>query len=96
MKIIPKSRTGQFFFFAAETALSYFVIVCNTRAFTQGSYLWTAITDTAFTLQGAIIAKLTIEDKDGRSKWAIAGGAVGGTIGSLLAIYVTKHLPGLH
>lgn len=93
-KIVPKSRIGQFIFFAAETFFAYFIIVCNTRAYTQGSYLWTAATDTVFTLQGAIIAKLTIEDKDGRTVWAIAGSSFGGTLGSLAAIWVTKHLYG--
>lgn len=94
MKIIPKSKLGQFLFFFAEMFVSYFIIVCNTRAFTQGSYFWTAVTDGFFTLQGAIVGKLCIEDKDGRTLWAIAGGCVGGTCGSLMAIWVTKHVYG--
>jgi hypothetical protein len=94
MKIIPKSRLGQLLFFTAETFIAYFTIVCNTRAFTQGSYLWTAVTDTIFTLQVALIGKLTVEDKDGRSAWAIAGSAFGGTLGSLAGIFVSKHLYG--
>lgn len=94
MKIIPASRAGQFVFFFCETFISYFVIVANTRAFTQGNYLWTAITDSLFTLQGFIVAKLMIDDKDGRTFWCGAGSTLGGTLGSLASIWCTKHLYG--
>jgi hypothetical protein len=93
-KIIPRSRFGQFLFFAIENFICFFVLVANTRAFTQGSYFWTAITDTMFSLQGALVAKFTIEDKDGRSWAAIAGTTIGGTLGSLTSIWCTKHLYG--
>lgn len=93
-KWIPKSKPGQFAFFFGQTFFTYFILVANTRAFTQGSYLWTAITDTAFTAQSFLVAKLMIDDADGRSLYAGAGSTIGGTLGSLFAIWCTKHLYG--
>lgn len=93
-KIVPASRAGQFVFFFFENFISFAIIVANTRAFTQGHYFWTAITDTLFSLQGFIVAKLMIDDKDARSLYAGAGSVVGGTCGSLFSIWITKHLYG--
>lgn len=94
MSRVPKTRVGQFFFFAVAEFISYFVIVANTRAFTQGSYLWTAVTDSLFTMQAFVVAKLMIDDPNGRSFWAGAGCTIGGTLGSLCSIYVTKKFYG--
>jgi hypothetical protein len=93
-KIIPRSAVGQFLFFAGETAISYFVITANFRALAQGYYLATAVTGVLLTIQNCIVAKLSIEDADGRSWAAIAGSGFGGMIGSLSSIWVTKHLFG--
>lgn len=94
MICVPKSSVGQFLFFAAAEAISFFVIVANTRALAQGSYAWTAVTDTLFSAQSFVLAKLMIDDKNARSWAAGLGMTVGGTCGSLLSIYVTKRLYG--
>lgn len=93
-KITPKSWYGQFFFFAACEFICYFIIVANTRAFTAGSYKWTAITDMAFTSQQFALGVVMIDDKDSRTFWSGLGCVLGGCAGSLLSIWVTKHFYG--
>lgn len=79
--------------FAAEF-FSYFIIVCNTRAFTQGSYKWTLITDGLFITQSFYVMKWMTEVKEARGTAAYIGFLLGGTLGSLSAIFVTKNLYG--
>jgi hypothetical protein len=79
--------------FAGEF-IAYFIVVANTRAFTQGHYLWTAVTDFLFSLQSFVVAKLMVDHKELRTWSSGLGMACGGTCGSLLSIYVTKHLYG--
>lgn len=79
--------------FATEF-FSYFIIVCNTRAFTQGSYKWTFITDSFFITQSFFVARWMIEAKSARGMAAYLGFLAGGTLGSLAAIFTTKHLYG--
>ena len=74
--------------------LSSFVIVCNTRAFTEGNYLWTAVTESFFIAQSFFVARWMIEDKDARGCAAFMGFLLGGTIGALGAIFTSKHLYG--
>jgi len=93
-KLIPKSRIGQLLFFFIENFICFFIIVANTRAFTQGNYIWTIVTDTLFSAQSFFVAKLMIDDKDGRTIWAGAGSTIGGTLGSLASIWCTKYLYG--
>ena len=93
-KIIPRSKLGQFVFFFFETFITYFILVANTRAFTQANYLWTAITDTLFTAQSWIVGTACIEDKDARTRWAAMGSIIGGTCGSLFSIFLTKRVYG--
>lgn len=45
-------------------------------------------------LQNMIMAKIFIEDEKARDAWSIAGATIGGACGSLLSIWVTKHLFG--
>lgn len=94
MRVIPRSSCGQFVFFAVQTALSYFVICANFRAIALGYYAATAVTDGLLTFLNAVVAKLAIEDANGRTWAAIAGSTVGGMAGSLASIWVTKHLFG--
>jgi hypothetical protein len=91
---IPKSRFGQLSFFFATQFVSYFLFVANTRAFTQGSYAWTWLTDTMLAGQAFAISKLMIDNKDARGLWAGIGYTLGGPMGSILSIFVTKHLYG--
>lgn len=71
--------------------LSFFIIVANTRAYTQGLYFWTGVTDMAFGLLNfAIVKRVTAAET-----WTERiGYACGGTVGALVGIYVSKHLYG--
>lgn len=92
--LCPKSRVGQFFFMFGTELISFFIICANFRAVALGSYFWTALTDTLFSAQAFVIGKLMIDEPNARSWAAGAGCTIGGTCGSLLSIYVTKHLYG--
>src|ERR1700674_3725174 len=90
----PENKIAQFLICCFAEFVSFFIIVANTRAIAQGNYLWTAVTDTFFSTQGFVMAKLMIDDKNARS-WACGAGYIfGGTLGSLFAIWCTKHLYG--
>jgi hypothetical protein len=88
----PTTSIGQFSLMFVAQLVSFFIIVANTRAFTHGSYGWTTVTDTMFSAQAFCLGKLMMEDPNGRTWWSGLGMTIGGTIGSLLAIFVTKHL----
>lgn len=90
----PKTPLGQFLFFGLAEFLSFFIIVMNTRAVAQGSYLWTAITDSVFTLQGFALGKMMMDDANARTWYVGMGVVVGGTSGSLFSIFITKMLYG--
>ena len=83
------------FLIAAVTEfVSFFLIVINTRAYTQGLYVWTFLTDAFFISQSFFVSKWMIEAKDARGVAAYLGFLIGGTAGSLSAIAVTKLLYG--
>ena len=71
--------------------VSFFIIVANTRAYTQGNYIYTAVTDLIFCALNFTIVKSVAESKTIADR---VGYALGGTIGALVAIYVTKILYG--
>src|ERR1700728_4026507 len=91
---VPDSSLGQLLFFFTLQFIAYFMFVANTRAFTQANYGWTWITDTWLAAQSFAISKLMIDQKEGRGLWAGIGYTLGGPIGSLLSIYLTKRLYG--
>lgn len=70
---------------------SFFIIVANTRAYTQGFYMWTAVTDLMFCAMAFTITKKVSESK---TKWDHLGYVLGGTIGAQASIYITKILYG--
>lgn len=72
-------------------AVQFFVIVANTRAYTQGLYIWTAVTDLVFCLVVFRLTKRIAASDDWRDQ---VGYAAGGTVGAQLGIYVTKLLFG--
>lgn len=74
--------------------LSFFVIVVNTRAFTQGKIGWTMATDGLFIIQTWAVGKWMVEDKQARGIWALLGFLIGGELGSVLGIVVTKYFYG--
>lgn len=91
---VPKTAAGQFTLFMAVEAVSFFLVVANNRAVAQGNYWWTALTDTLFSLQAFAVFKLAVDDANGRTWAAGLGGTVGGVCGSLLSIWITKHVYG--
>lgn len=83
------------FLIAAITEfLSFFVIVVNTRAYTKGLYFWTFVTDAFFISQSFFVAKWMVEAKEARGLPAYFGFLIGGTLGSLSGILLTKILYG--
>ena len=91
---VPNSKAGQFCMFFLTQMLSYFLFVASTRAVAVGSYFWTTVTDTTFAIQAFTLSRILVEFKEARSFWAGAGYTVGGTVGSLAGIFITKHLYG--
>ena len=92
---VPKSSYGQFWFFFLTQFVSYFTIVANTRAYTQGNYAWTAITDAFFAAQNFIMIRIISRQTDNHGLWPGLGYTIGGTVGSLISIWVTKRLYGV-
>lgn len=91
---IPKNpylRCG--FFFLLEL-FSFFIIASNFRTLALGLYIPTAVTDAMIVCQSMLVTKLMVEDAKTRDWLAITGFSVGGACGSLLSIFVTKHLFG--
>jgi len=88
----PQTKFGQFCLMFLTEFISFFIIVINTNAYTHGSYLWTVITDTLFSLQNFVMAKLMIDNKELRGFWAGLGYTLGGTLGSCTAIFISTVL----
>lgn len=74
--------------------LAFFTIACNFRALSQGLYGWTALTDCWLVAQNMVITKLMFDDEKTRDWWSIASFSLGGACGSVLSIWVTKHIFG--
>ena len=91
---LPDNKLKLFALFFVAEALSFFVICANMRAVAQGHYFWTSVTDTLFSAQSFLLAKLMIDNTKARGWAAGLGTTLGGTTGSLLSIFVTKHLYG--
>lgn len=88
----PTTRLGQFSLAFAAEMIAFFIIVANTRAYTHGLYLWTALTDMAFSAQSFVVAKYMVDFKECRTFWSGLGFTLGGACGSLLGIWITKAL----
>ena len=91
---VPKTRAGQFVFFFVSEFICFFIIVADTRAIALGSYLGATVTNIAFGMQAWLVRKLTIEDAGARSLAAGLGSTIGGTLGTLLSILITKRIYG--
>lgn len=89
---LPNSKAARFALFFGSELVSFFFIASNFRALAQGLYAWTAFTDMFLVFQAAVISKLMIEDERCRGWLAIMGFTLGGACGSVLSIWVTKHL----
>lgn len=81
------------FWFGAEFVL-YGLIVANGRAYNQGHYAWTLITDMMISAFNFGFAVKFIDDKDNRTWPAMLGCVLGGGAGSCVSILVTKWLYG--
>lgn len=83
------------FWFGVEF-LSFALIVANGRAYNQGNYTWTFITDFIINVNSFIVgAKFAREAVNDKVDWqAVLGGGFGGACGSLFAIWFTKIIYG--
>ncbi len=89
---MPTSNTGKFWFYFIVQFTSYALIVANGRAYVLGSYLWTAITDALIaTLNFVVLRKMMKDSKDDDIHGpSIFGYVIGGTLGYLFSIWITK------
>lgn len=92
--LIPKTRLGQFGFFFVAEMICFFIIVANMRAVALANYLGAAATDLLFGLQAWGMMKLTVENSEARTFAGGLGTTLGGVCGTLISIYVTKHIFG--
>jgi hypothetical protein len=81
----------QFWLFFSVQCLQYFLITVNYRAVSQGLYGWTFVSDMAVAFNGFLLIKRISDDK-GRA--GLAGYTLGGAVGSVMAIFITKRLFG--
>jgi hypothetical protein len=81
----------QFSLFFSVQCLQYFLITVNYRAVSQGLYGWTFISDMAVAFNGFLLIKRIADDK---SRAGLVGYTLGGAVGSVAAIWITKHLFG--
>jgi hypothetical protein len=89
---VPQNPFARFALFFAAELFSFFFIASNFRALAKGLYFWTAITDMTLVFQGMFVTKMMIEDEKSRNWVSITAFTLGGACGSLLSIWVTKHL----
>jgi hypothetical protein len=91
---VPTSTAGQFLLFAIIELVACFLIVFNTRAVSKGSYMWTGVSDFAFSLSQFTVFKLVVDDPNGRTWASGLGGAVGATAGALLSLWFNQQILG--
>ena len=80
-----------FIFFAQFT--TYFLVVVNTRAYTNDDYATTILSDLAFASANFFVIKKIA--KDDTTIWSFVAYVMGGTFGSVLSMYVSKHWLGV-
>ncbi len=91
---IPTSTVGRAMFFGSTELLTFFIITANFRAIALGNYFWAGLTDYLTVLVNFGVGKLMMDDAKYHTWWIGIGFATGGTIGTLLSIWMTKHLYG--
>jgi len=92
---LPTSNVGRFFFYFCVQFCSYALLVANGRAYVQGLYMWTAVTDASIAAMNfLVIRKMAKESQDDLHGPSFAGYVIGGTLGSLFSIWITKMVYG--
>lgn len=91
----PVSHFGRFAFYFVMQFISYALVVANGRAYVQGSYAWTAVTDGMIAFQNFVVFRKFIKDSGEEIHGpSLLGYVLGGISGSLVAIWVTKAIYG--
>jgi len=88
----PKSTLGICTLLFFTELISFFILCANTRAEAAANVFWTAATNMAFDLVNFVIIKWIAEDAKFRTWQAGISGSLGGTLGSVISIFVTTHL----
>jgi hypothetical protein len=91
----PANSIARFFFCFVVEVVTFFLLCANFRAVAQGLYVWTAITDMIIVFNGMLITKMLFDDEKSRDWISIAGYTLGGATGSVISIWVTKHVFGV-
>ena len=87
----PPKEMRDFFLMFFSQLCSYMLITMNYRAIAHGNYLWTASTDLLFAgFNFGLIKRIAKSETD--AAWA--GYTIGGVVGSMLGILITKHMKG--
>ena len=90
---LPTSNLGRFSLFFSTQFAIYALLVANVRAYTQVRYVWTAGTDVVFaTLNFFVTQAIAKQETGDKISWVAY--VLGGTSGSLAAIWVTVRLYG--
>ena len=90
----PSNPWAQFFLFGIAEFFSFAVLCASTRAMAAGLVGWTAVTSFVFSAQSFVTAKIMIDDENARTWAAGAGMVLGGVLGDVVSVVVTKHLFG--
>jgi hypothetical protein len=91
---IPVNPYYRFIFCFILEVITFFILCANFRAVALGLYFWTAVTDMIIVFNGMLVTKMLFDDEKSRDWVSIAGYTLGGATGSVISIYVTKHLFG--
>lgn len=88
---MPTSHFGRFFFYFCVQFTSYALVVANGRAYVLGDYMWTAVTDASIAALNFVVIRRMVKDFGEELHGpSLAGYVIGGTLGSLFAIWITK------
>lgn len=91
---MPKTRFGQFVYGFCDQFLYFFIVCANFRAVAIGLKFATASTDVLITMQAFASKKFAIDKEEARTWYVGAGETVGGGLGSILSIVLTKKIFG--
>jgi hypothetical protein len=90
----PENSYLRFLFCFVIEVIAFFLVCANFRAIALGLYFWTAVTDMVIVFNGMLVTKMLFDDEKSRDWVSIAGYTLGGATGSVLSIWVTKHIFG--